>query len=269
MSLNFKEYDYFVMNGAGNRFIMISLNENQETLRSSEVEYLLVNGWVFDQIIYIKKNNYGFSYTIQNKDGSSAEQCGNGARCVVSLIQQVYRTYSFQLISPAGEIYHTKRDGEIGISLGTPTFIAQHQHSKPNNCYIDLNENEIPYTFVGLGNPHAVIFHEKDLNYSLAEIAQAFNASGHFPEGINVGLGKIINNKTISLKVYERGAGETLACGTGAAAAAVVAIKQFKQNNPTTIHMNGGSLLVEVDQNTGVVWLFGPAEIETNGKVTL
>ena len=270
MTTSPNEYAYFVMNGAGNRFIMITLNEHQEALRSSEVEYLTKeNSWVFDQIIYIKKNNHGFSYTIKNKDGSNAEQCGNGARCVVDLIQQIYQPSNFQLMSPAGEIQHSKREEQIGVSLGAPSFIAQHQHSKLNNGFINLDKYKLPYTFVSLGNPHAVIFPEKELDFSLSEIARAFDASGFFPQGVNVGLGRIINSMAMSLKVYERGAGETLACGTGAAAAAVVAITHLKQNNPTTVHMNGGSLTVEIHQDTGSVWLFGPTEMETNGKFRL
>jgi diaminopimelate epimerase len=269
--MNLEKYRYYIMNGAGNRFIMVLLSDHQKAPNKSQIYKMgALLKYEFDQAICIKKKGNNFSYTVLNKDGSEAEQCGNGARCAVELIMNTYKTNAFLLSCNAGKVDYTKRGGEIGISLGKALNHVPTQHTATaENSFIQIKNQKIAYHFVSLGNPHAVIFDRHGFNLSLSEIAKEFIGSGFFPEGVNVGLGRILDSKNIELKVYERGAGETLACGTGAAAAAITAINFYQQQNPTTIHMRGGNLEVEISEKNKHVWLFGPTKIEKDGAIAL
>jgi diaminopimelate epimerase len=259
------------MNGAGNAFIMIPMRQddflNQTTL--SKFNELIIDS--YDQLIFIHESkNESFCYSILNRDGSQAEQCGNGARCVVNFVQHFYKKESFELYSQKIKIKYLVQNGEIGVCLGhtSENVPAQHKAQHHENTFQD-NQDSWQYNFISVGNPHAVIYHNNILDIDLNSLKQSLLNTNAFPEGVNLGVYSIDHPGQISLRVHERGVGETLACGTGAVAAASIAIKTHELENPLAVKMKGGTLRVLLDANTQETWLFGPSEIEKELKIDI
>lgn len=257
------------MNGAGNAFIMIPMRHEDFLNQTSLSKFNEQINDSYDQLIFIfESKNESFSYSILNRDGSQAEQCGNGARCVVNFIQHFYNKESFELYSRKIKIKYLVQNGEIGVCLGhtSKNVPSQHKALHYENSFQDNNDSW-EYSFISVGNPHAVIYHKNILDIDLDSLKQALLKINAFPEGVNLGIYSIDYPGQISLRVHERGVGETLACGTGAVAAASIAIKKHQLENPLEVKMKGGTLRVLLDENTQEAWLFGPSEIEKELKI--
>jgi diaminopimelate epimerase len=252
------------MHGVGNDFIVIDQLKNQYNLNASEISLLSHRqfGIGFDQLLIIEASSNPkaeFKYRIFNSDGTEVEQCGNGARCFYHYIKEKNLSKHTQITveTKAGLIVLSKKNKDlISADMGKPFF-----------------EKTISklFTFISIGNPHVVLHPlgmddkwDDAINY--AKEIQADKVL--FPQGVNVGLMKIINENNLRLKVLERGSGLTLACGSGACAATAVAIQEKLVKTPVTVHMDGGSLLIDWDGSNSII-MSGPAEIVYEGEFDL
>jgi diaminopimelate epimerase len=195
---------------------------------------------------------------IFNADGSEAEMCGNGVRCVARYLAERGAGDAFVVKTLAGPI------GAQIVSHG-PDFAARVNIGRvhfPNGYAAELLVTRgvrWRFYYVSLGNPHVVLFVEEPRDVDLVELSRVFNADERFPNGTNVHLAKIVDSRTIVVRHFERGVGLTLACGTGAVAAAAVAARLHDVESPVTVCVPGGTLVVEWSPGEDA-WLTGPAE---------
>jgi diaminopimelate epimerase len=267
------------MHGAGNDFIVINQLEKSYNLTGKEIK-LLSNrklGIGFDQLLLVEKTslpNVDFKYRIFNADGNEVEHCGNGARCFLLFLKNYglsdKKTVSVETKSGLISLSFTE-DNLISVSMGFANdnhkfipFLPNHLPSQT----IYINEVEYPFYPLSLGNPHAVIKLGSLDNVDFSSIGEKLQNSKSFPKSVNVGFLTVINRNEIALKVYERGSGLTLACGTGACAASVISIKKGWVTSPLTVHMDGGDLIIKWAPNHQAT-LIGPAKIVFEGEFEL
>jgi diaminopimelate epimerase len=216
------------------------------------------------------------SYRIFNPDGIEVEQCGNGARCIAALLHRRGRAALGETLvmdSVGGEVRARICSPEtISVDMGVPNF---HPRALPFDAPADellhrlqVLATEVQIGAVSLGNPHAVLTVDSVDSAPVAQLGPAIEHHPRFPKRVNVGFMQIIDRGHIRLRVHERGAGETLACGTGACAAVVVAVRRGLTDPAVAVEVRGGSLRVNWDA-PGPVWLTGPAEISFEGRVEL
>ena len=223
------------MHGAGNDFVVINQMNRDFHLTSFQIKKMADRnfGIGFDQLLIIEKPTQAsaeFKYRIFNADGGEVGQCGNGARCFFHYlkIKNLSSNNEITVETQSGVIVLSyKNDGLISVDMGVPVF----DHEKIPFISINANVPSVTvdsktYEFfpLSMGNPHAVIKLPKLTGIYLVTIGKALQRSPAFPESVNVGFVQVIDKHTLSLKVYERGSGMTLACGSGACAAAVIAV---------------------------------------------
>ena len=269
------------MHGLGNDFVVIDAVRQHVNLTTNHIKQLADRnlGIGCDQVLLIEPpsdKNIDFNYRIFNCDGSEVEQCGNGARCMGRYIadQQLCgkKTVLLQTKNRVMEVT-TKSKNLVTANIGEPTFspeaipfVAQ-QQQKTYSIEIDNQTYEI--SALSVGNPHAVIQVDDINNAAVNEIGPLIQAHSHFPESVNVGFMQIIDRHNIKLRVYERGVGETQACGSGACAAAVAAIQQNLVDTSVKLELLGGSLSVEWLGDNQPILMTGPAETVFHGKIKL
>lgn len=265
------------MQGAGNDFVVLDCRENKplpdfKTIRQMADRHF---GIGFDQLLSIEdpiSDAAIVSYRILNQDGSFAQQCGNGARCVAHWLVQnaVVSTATFAMDSPAGLIQVSHVDNQYTLSMGKPQFarrdipIIAEQVSL--HYQMPFEGHNIEFSAVSMGNPHAVIQVENCDKAPVEKWGKVFQASPVFPEGINVGFAEVIDSHHIRLRVFERGVGETLACGSGACAAAVSFIRLGLVERQLDVHLPGGVLHIEWPSDAAEVLMTGPAVLVYNGE---
>jgi len=193
-----------------------------------------------------------------NADGSEAEMCGNGVRCVVRYLAERGAGDAFVVKTLAGpigaQVLSRAPDFAARVDIGPVHF--------PNGDAAEwfvTHGARWSFHYVSLGNPHVVIFVDEPHDVDLVELGRAFNADERFPNGTNVHLAKIVDSRTITVRHFERGVGLTLACGTGAVAAAAVAVRLHEGEAPVTVRVPGGALVVDWAPGEEA-WLTGPAE---------
>ena len=264
------------MHGAGNDFVLIDTLREQAPLTPELVQQLADRryGAGADQVLTIERGaQLPFAYSIYNADGSSAGQCGNGARCVGAYLHRHYGLpRGFTVESPAGPVSVRIFDnGEVEVDLGVPR----------------LNPAEVPTTLqpdaagvgsfqalrrswqgspVSMGNPHLVIEVPDVAHAPLAELGAWLQVSELFPQGCNLGMVQVLDANTLRLRVYERGVGETLACGSGACAAAVAMQTRGRASGPLRLELPGGRLRVRWDGPGKPAFLAGGAEFVYAGQ---
>jgi len=252
------------MQGVGNDFIILNQLQNQYNFNAKKIKLLSHRqfGIGFDQLLIVEPSSNPkaeFKYRIFNADGNEVEQCGNGARCF-------YRFIKNKGLSKNSQITVETKSGLIVLSEGSENLISVDM-GKP----IFNDKNSELFTAVTIGNPHAVLEpldpdETWDDAIRLGKELQANKA--HFPDGVNVGFMKIIDENNLQLKVLERGSGITLACGSGACAASATAILKGLVKTPVTVHMDGGCLLIDWDGLNSII-MSGPAEIVFEGEFDL
>jgi len=266
------------MHGLGNDFMVIdatkqSVTLNQENICSWADRHLGVG---FDQLMVIRpaeKKDVDFNYQIFNADGSEVEQCGNGVRCVAQFIHEkkLSDKKQLRLATPyAVMVCHIGAHHQVTVNMGKPNFTPQ---SLPfittvQAPFYDYRYHGRAFSFgaVSIGNPH-ITFQIPDLSQAeVAVLGKAFNQMAEFPQGVNVGFMQILAKDHIKLRVYERGAGETLACGTGACAA--VSIGQLWQflTEKVRVSLAGGDLWIERNA-TGELLMTGPTQTVFDGQL--
>lgn len=263
------------MHGIGNDFIIINQISVNYKINSEQIKKLSNRnfGIGFDQLLIIEKpstKNVDFKYRIFNSDGNEVEQCGNGARCFFRYI--LYKGLSnkpFVKVETINSVISLSQKSNklIEVDMGSPKFDYQKIPYKPslnNELNFTYGEKIISFDVISMGNPHAIIKVNNFDEFDISTVAKKLQNSDSFPEGVNVGFLQINNRNEIRLKVYERGSGLTLACGSGACAAAVIAIKKDWVNNLVNVILDGGQLEILWDKDQSVI-MSGPAEIVYEG----
>ncbi len=275
------------MHGAGNDYIYVDAmkedvpNESEAAIKLSD-RHFSIGG---DGLILIKKGTAAdYEMVMYNADGSRGAMCGNGIRCVAKyLYDHKYVSDKSFTIESMGAVKHITVTVENSVATGATVDMGQpilESAKIPVNCdkercineKIVLADREFHMTCVSMGNPHAVMFiDEHPMDFDLEKYGKI--AEGYtdiFPDRVNAEFAKIIDRSTVEMRVYERGAGETLACGTGTCATVVAGILNGLLDNEVTVHLRGGDLKIKWsgDENDGVI-MTGPAEYAFTGEVDL
>jgi diaminopimelate epimerase len=232
----------------------------------------------FDQLIWLQPpldENNDIFYRIYNADGGEVEQCGNGARCIASLLDETETKDGNKYMMEYGHgIIEAKvgPDGQVSLNMGIPSLepkdlpFITNQQTAPYQ--ISTSDDDFELYVVSMGNPHAVVFVRDTKTIDVARLGAALEAHECFPSRANIGFMQVLNRSHIKLRVFERGVGETLACGTGACAAAVAGqVSGFLDNN-VTISQKGGDLKISWQGVNTPLYLSGEAIMVFEGHLT-
>ena len=269
------------MHGLGNDFVVLDAVRQSIRLTTDIIKRIADRnlGIGCDQVLVIEPptdRNIDFNYRIFNCDGSEVEQCGNGARCIGRYIkdQQLSgkKTLRIKTKNRVMEITTTTKN-MITANMGEPSFIPTDiplDSEQQNDLYsIDINNSSLKISALSVGNPHAVLQVDNIDQADVETIGSLIQKHSLFPESVNVGFMQIIDRQNLALRVYERGVGETQACGSGACAAAVAAIKQGLVDKTIEIKLLGGKLTIEWQGEGQPILMTGPAETVFHGKIKL
>lgn len=266
------------MHGAGNDFVLLDLRRGDAPPPPAEVARMADRhrGIGFDQLLTVEAATSPgalAAYRIWNADGSIAGQCGNGARCVAAWLRRdgVPMAQRFRLDSPDGPVEAELRaDGEVAIVLGHPRFapaeVPLRLEGPGPEHRLATPWGELRFGAVSMGNPHAVIEVAELAATDVAGIARWLQAQAVFPEGVNVGFAEIRADDRIALRVYERGAGETLACGSGACAAVAVLVRRGRVGRTVQVDLPGGRLRIDWPTDDAPLRMTGPAAFVFDGE---
>lgn len=271
------------MHGLGNDFIVIDAISQPAALAaldSATVRRLADRhfGIGFDQLLIVEPARAGgdFRYRIFNADGGEVEQCGNGARCFARFVRDRNLTdrHTIRVETARGIITPTiETNGEVSVNMGIPRFEpAQIPFTAPQRALtypLTIRDKEIEISAVSMGNPHAVQIVADIEQAPVASEGPLIESHERFPERVNAGFMQIIDRTHIRLRVFERGAGETLACGTGACAAVVCGIARNLLDNEVQVAMHGGQLRIRWAGENHPVWMTGPAVTVFEGTIQL
>ncbi len=267
------------MHGIGNDFIVLDRRaSNGADLEAAWIRRLADRhtGIGCDQLLSIEMASTpgaAFAYGIWNQDGSPARQCGNGVRCVVAWLARagLIGPGALRLQSPSGLVDCELLDsGWVRVAMAVPDFnpaalpfIAE---AEASSYPLRVEGEDIDITVVSIGNPHAVVRVDAVARAPVQRLGALIEAHPRFPERVNVGFVEIVSPEQLFLRVFERGVGETLACGTGACAAAVVGMRLGVLDRRAWVRLPGGELLIEWPAPDQPVWMSGPAAFVFEGE---
>ncbi|MBU6468429.1 MAG: diaminopimelate epimerase [Betaproteobacteria bacterium] len=269
------------MQGFGNDFIVIDAINQNITLSVEDCQWLADRhfGVGCDQILLVEKpqqEQHDFRYRILNADGSEVENCGNGARCFARFVVDHQLTTKHQLlVETAGGIISPQLlpDGRVTVNMGVPKFSPSEipfVATEEALLYsLNLGEQDKHIAALSMGNPHAVQIVDNIDKAPVATEGPLIEYHARFPQRVNAGFMEIVDRRHIRLRVYERGAGETLACGTGACAAVVSGIRQQLLDAQVEVSTRGGILSIEWAGSGSPVLMTGDAVTVFEGSVTL
>lgn len=271
------------MQGTGNDFMVIdAIRQTLPELRTEQVRRLADRhfGVGFDQLLLAERAlvpGTDFNYRIFNADGTEVEMCGNGARCFARFVLEHGLTDRRRLLvsTARGVLELTVHpDQSVTVNMGQPVFeprrIPLRSEVQRTLYGLDLEGGSyIEFGAVSMGNPHAVLNCRVLSDEYVATVAPLVQGSPAFPESVNVGFMQINAPGEITLRVYERGCGETLACGSGACAAVVCGVEQHLLGSQVTVHLRGGELRIEYSGGGSDVLLTGPAHSVYEGEIEL
>jgi diaminopimelate epimerase len=232
-----------------------------------------------DQVLLVespRRDDTEFHYRIFNADGGEVEQCGNGARCFARYVREKGLSSSEELHvgTARGRItLYIEADNQVRVNMGVPAFtpdaIPFLSDTDALSYSIDLDGTQYTISVVSMGNPHAVLLVDDIDKAPVDHIGPLLESHPRFPEHVNVGFMEHRARDRIALRVYERGTGETLACGTGACAAVVSGIRQNSLDQRVTVELRGGELVISWAGENQPVWMTGPAESVYEGVIDL
>lgn len=267
------------MHGTGNDFVVIDATQQAFTLSEKDIS-LLSNrrfGIGFDQLLVVgqsKIKDVDFSYRIFNADGGEVNQCGNGARCFVTFVHDKKLTNKDEIIveTRSGIIKpRLEANGSVSVNMGPPIFNPIKipiSVPKENNKYsLDVDDRRIEFGAVSMGNPHAVIIAKNIDDAPVETVGRLLENNELFPERVNVNFMEILSRESVNLRVWERGAGETLSCGTGACASVVFGIKVGLLDSPCKVFTRGGELTIFWEGGESDVDLSGSAKSVFEGEI--
>ena len=265
------------MHGIGNDFVMLDCRQQPFDLDTAEIRRLGDRhfGVGFDQLLTIQaatEADCAFRYGIYNTDGSSARQCGNGVRCVAAWLHRagVLAPGVTRLQSPSGPVnVELLADGEVRVDMGSPRFapadIPLLVEEEAPSYRLDVVGHRVELGAVSMGNPHAVIVVDDLQQAHVTSLGPQVEMHPDFTDRCNVGFVQIVSREALKLRVWERGVGATLACGTGACAAMVVLRRRGLVDDRVAVSLPGGVLTIEWPGD-GVVWMTGPTQFVFEGE---
>jgi diaminopimelate epimerase len=281
MRLNFTK-----MQGAGNDFVVLDGTRTPVALTTAQVRRLADRrfGVGADQILVVEPSatpGIDFRYRIYNSSGDEVEHCGNGARCFVRYVHQRGLTdktvVKVETVNNVLEL-RLRDDGRVTVDMNRPLFdlalvpfdATGLEPRRVNGLALwPLPELGVEFAVLSMGNPHAVLVVDDVRNAPVADIGPKVETHPRFPRRVNVGFMQLLSRREINLRVHERGAGETLACGTGACAAVVAGIRLGWLDRRVEVHTRGGDLLIEWPSDDESVLMTGPAETVFEGEIEL
>lgn len=269
------------MHGLGNDFMVIDGVRQHVDLTPEKIRELGHRqfGIGFDQLLLVEPSGSGendFRYRIFNSDGGEVEQCGNGARCFARFVaeQGLSAKEAIRVETAKGVIVpHLLADGTVTVDMGVPRFRpAEIPFVAEDEALIyplTASDRQCDISVVSMGNPHAVQVVDDVDSFPVAELGPMIESHARFPERVNAGFMQIVSREEIRLRVYERGAGETLACGTGACAAVVAGIRRGLLDHTVKVHTRGGDLSIHWEGQGQPVMMTGPAVTVFTGEISL
>lgn len=273
------------MHGAGNDFVVIDLRDGSAPPDAAACRALADRhtGVGCDQILTIeapRSPGAAASYRIWNADGSAAQQCGNGARCVAAWLERAVRQAElgqpgagFLLDSPTGSHAVARLDdGRYAIAMGVPQFAPQAvpllgYHEAQDLYALDVDGVQVSFGAVSMGNPHALVEVDDIDTAPLQRLGPALQRDRAFPQSVNVGFAEVDARDRIRLRVYERGVGETLACGSGACAAAAILMRRGRIDRDVYVALPGGELQIQWPDDAASITMSGPAAFVFEGEL--
>jgi len=279
------------MHGLGNDFVILDFSKKSIPITQAQAAKIADRhfGVGCDQILIVEasdREGIDFKYRILNADGGEVEQCGNGARCFAVFVRDQGLTAKSEIhVETLGGDIVLQADAQSGlvtVNMGLPNFspadIPLAADQQQNRYQIALKQEEqgkqeqqetVEFAGVSMGNPHAVITVEDIRGGELERLGARLESHAMFPQRANIGFMQIVDRKNIKLRVYERGVGETIACGTGACAAAVCGIASGQLDNTVCVQLSGGALEISWQGDGHPVMMTGPTETVFHGKLEL
>jgi diaminopimelate epimerase len=272
------------MHGLGNDFVVIDAVSQHVNLRASQIEKLANRhtGVGFDQLLLIEppsRPDADFDYRIFNSDGGEVEHCGNGARCFAKFVTDRELTSKpvITVNTTRGLIELELTDlGLVRVNMGQPVldpnalpYVGPPELDASQTIALDIPFDQKQFGLISMGNPHAVCIVDSVDSIAVEDIGRAVQMLPQFPDSVNVGFVEIVSRTEIRLRVYERGAGETLACGTGACAAVAYARLLEQLDSQVSVATRGGNLQIEWQGIGHDLMMTGPAESVFEGEFRL
>jgi diaminopimelate epimerase len=268
------------MHGLGNDFVVIDAINQSVSLSSEQLRHLADRhfGIGCDQILLVEtaEGCADFRYRIFNADGGEVEQCGNGARCFVRYVHDHGMTSKneIRVETLSGVIMpRLEANGDVTVNMGIPKFEPREIPfiaDGPAPAYsLDVGVKHVEISAVSMGNPHAVQWVPDVDQAPVLTEGPLIEHHARFPQRVNAGYMQLVDRHHIRLRVYERGAGETLACGTGACAAAVAGIQRGLLESPVKVSFGSGDLFIRWEGENQPVWMTGPAVAVFDGEINL
>ncbi|TVS18467.1 MAG: diaminopimelate epimerase [Gammaproteobacteria bacterium] len=275
--------EFTKMHGLGNDFVVIDLVTQSATLSADDIARMADRhtGVGFDQMLVVEPPTdpeADFRYRIFNADGSEAEQCGNGARCFTRFVHDRKLTMKpvITLQTNTGLIEcRLRENGQVDVDMGEPCFepaalpcIATEQCLlNGDTAQLQIGDTSLEFALVSMGNPHAILFCEDIFAVPVTELGPAIQALSAFPEGVNVGFCQLIDRGFLRLRVFERGAGETRACGSGACAAVAAARRRGWVDERVKVSLPGGKLRLSWQGPGHHIRMLGDAVAVFEGRI--
>lgn len=272
------------MQGLGNDYVYV--NCFKETIENPPEMAKKVSNRNFgigsDGLIMINPSDVAdFEMEMYNADGSRSEMCGNGIRCVGKYVYDYGLTekehISVETLAGIKYLDLTVEDGKVKlvkVDMGSPELVPENipivaDGNRVIDEPINVNGTEYRMTGVSMGNPHAVVYVEDVKGLDIETIGPAFENHERFPNRVNTEFVKVLDRNTVEMRVWERGSGETMVCGTGACAVAVACILNGFTEDKVTVKLLGGDLQIEWDKEADKIYMTGPAEVSFDGEINL
>jgi diaminopimelate epimerase len=257
------------MHGAGNDFVVIDATARPLSLSGEKLKFMANRnlGIGCDQILVVERPSgpgADFRYRIFNADGGEVEQCGNGARCFVKFVHARGLTAKREIrVETLGGpiVPRLEDDGEVSVNMGPPSFEGIET--------LAVDGQAVELDLLSMGNPHAVQVVADVASAPVGTQGPLLERHARFPNRVNAGYMQVLDRRRIALRVWERGAGETLSCGTGACAAAVSGIRRGLLDSPVRVETRGGALTISWAGGDNAVWLKGPAQTVYEGTIEI
>jgi len=275
------EFTFSKMHGLGNDFVVIDAVRQAVKLSTEQIKFLADRrfGVGCDQVLLVesaKQSEVDFRYRIFNADGGEVEQCGNGVRCFARFVREQGLTDkdTIRVETNSGVVEpEVLANGDVRVNMGVPIlapdaipFEAKQQASLYT---FNVGNQDIDISAISMGNPHAVVQVDDIETAPVNELGPLIESHPRFPQRVNAGFMQVLNPQHIRLRVFERGVGETLACGTGACAAVAAGRQRQLLGESVKVSLSGGDLQIQWAGEGQVVWMTGPATTVFEGRITL
>lgn len=270
------------MHGIGNDFVVIDAISQAVSLSNAQIRQVADRhfGVGCDQLLLVERPtsaDVDFRYRIFNAGGGEVEQCGNGARCFMRFVHDKGLTQKKEVRVETGSgtiILKLEDNGQVMVNMGAPYFAPKDIPFTADEIAltykVDVAGTQVKISALSMGNPHAVQIVDNVDTAPVELQGPLIESHPRFPQRVNAGFMQIVDKHHIRLRVFERGSGETLACGTGACAAAVTGIRLGLLQSPVKVSMRGGDLTIRwADGNNAPVWMTGPAATVFEGEVEI